>query len=553
MVGLSICFPRPAMHDWLLARYRAFQQSFDPDEDVTGSHPAIAGIAALVLTVTVLIIAYHPALAPAARLRRPWVAIGLALLAAGSTSIAYKHHCRGRIGTIATLVDNMWWYFAFVYLAVNTAGGYAIGFSLAYALAVLTVTARVYGLTLLFAVVLLAPVAVLVPWFEPPAVVTLVLVVTAVLSLGVSYTTGRRLERRRGQSSRPPTLFQFADSADETLRSVLVTNPPRIIAGKYRIERVVGAGAVGLVVAARHLSLEQTVALKFLRPAAACDAHDLLRFKREAQAAVRLKSEHVCRVFDVGETEEGLPFIVLEYLEGQDLAQVLRSAGPLGIGAAVEYVLQVCSAVIEAHALGMVHRDLKPANFFLTRRHDGKPWIKVLDFGIARYRTELGSSDVSLTQTRTLLGSPVYMSPEQTRNARTVDPRSDIWSLGICLYELLTDRPPFAGDTIPGVAAAVSSDPIPPIQTFRPEVPDGLVRIIERCLYKCPDDRFQTTLELAGALEPFRAEIPVDASSALGGRTAVRARTAGEGASRERTIDSDSALNAPPARAGNSK
>src|SRR5512133_2482737 len=281
------------------------------------------------------------------------------------------------------------------------------------------------------------------------------------------------------------------------------TQPGERIAGKYEIERVIGTGGVGIVVAARHLTLGQTVAIKFLLPGAAHDKNDVRRFEREAQSAVQLKNEHVAQVYDVGQMEDGSPFMVLEYLDGQDLGNVLRTSGPLPIVEAVGYMLQVCEAVAEAHSIGLVHRDLKPSNFFLTYRRDGFPLIKVLDFGIAKYRLELEQQDVSLTQTRALLGSPVYMSPEQVRSARSVDHRSDIWSLGICLFELLTDAVPFGGETVTGVAAAVSADPVPPIARYRPEVPEGLALVIERCLAKHPEDRFQSIAEVAEALVPY--------------------------------------------------
>jgi len=279
--------------------------------------------------------------------------------------------------------------------------------------------------------------------------------------------------------------------------------PGEKIAGKYLIERVIGTGGVGVVVAARHIVLGQVVALKFLLPGAAHDKSDVRRFEREAQSAVQLKSEHVCHVHDVGELEDGSPFIVMEYLEGEDLAVMLRRVGPLPIVEAVGYLLHVCEGVAEAHSLGMVHRDLKPSNFFLTHRRDGLPLVKVLDFGIAKYKIELEQQDVSLTQTRALLGSPVYMSPEQVRSARSVDHRSDIWSLGVCLFELLTDTVPFGGETVTGVAAAVSTDPVPPIARHRPDVPEGLATIIEKCLAKRTDDRYQSVAELAEALVPF--------------------------------------------------
>lgn len=279
--------------------------------------------------------------------------------------------------------------------------------------------------------------------------------------------------------------------------------PGETIAGKYQIERVLGTGGVGMVVSARHLTLGQVFAIKFLLPNAAHDENDVRRFMREAQTAVQLKNEHVAQVIDIGALDDGSPYIVLEYLEGQDLGATLRMSGPLPTEEAVGYLLQVCEAVAEAHSIGMVHRDLKPSNFFLTFRRDGSPLVKVLDFGIAKYKVELEQQDVSLTQTRALLGSPVYMSPEQVRSARSVDPRSDIWSLGVSLFELLTDTVPFGGETVTGVAAAVATDPVPPLARYRPDISSALASVIEKCLSKRPDDRFQTIAELATALVPF--------------------------------------------------
>ncbi len=278
-----------------------------------------------------------------------------------------------------------------------------------------------------------------------------------------------------------------------------------IVAGKFCVERVIATGGVGVVVAARHLQLGETVALKFLLPQTDRDATDVARFVREAQSAVKLKNEHVARVLDVGSLEDGSPFMVMEYLDGQDLDNVLRHNGPLGIEDAVGYLLQACEAIAEAHHLGIVHRDIKPSNFFLARRHDGAPLIKVLDFGIAKARAEM-EQDLSLTKTRTVLGSPVYMSPEQIRSAKSVDHRSDLWSLGVTLYELLTDQLPFDGDSITGVAAAVSTDPIAPIRSVRPEIPIGLASVVERCLEKKPADRYQSVAELAEDLVPYGPE-----------------------------------------------
>jgi serine/threonine-protein kinase len=227
-------------------------------------------------------------------------------------------------------------------------------------------------------------------------------------------------------------------------------SPGEVIATKYRVERVLGAGGMGVVVAAHHLQLETRVAIKFLLPGTLKDADAVARFAREARAAAKITNEHVARVFDVGALETGAPYIVMEFLDGVDLATRLRSQGPLDIEEAVEFLLQICEALAEAHALGIVHRDLKPANLFCFRRPDGLPWIKILDFGISKtLHTEGFSAQAAFTQSAAIMGSPRYMSPEQMQSARNVDARSDIWALGIVLYELLAGRPPFKAKRYP--------------------------------------------------------------------------------------------------------
>ena len=211
-----------------------------------------------------------------------------------------------------------------------------------------------------------------------------------------------------------------------------------MLAGKYRVERVLGAGGMGVVVLARHVQLDQLVALKFLLAQSLTNPKVVARFEREARAVVKLKSEHVARVLDVGTMEAGAPYIVMEYLEGEDLSQTVERRGPLPVAEAVDYLLQACEALAEAHGMGIVHRDLKPGNLFLTRRVDGKSLVKVLDFGISKL--EGGREDLALTQPAEVVGSPKYMSPEQLRASRLADARSDIWSLGVILYELITDR-----------------------------------------------------------------------------------------------------------------
>src|SRR5512132_1665322 len=202
-----------------------------------------------------------------------------------------------------------------------------------------------------------------------------------------------------------------------------------VLAGKYRVERILGKGGMGVVVAAMHLQLGQRVAIKSLLEDATQET--VSRFIREARAAVRLKSEHTARVLDVGDLPDGAPYMVMEYLDGNDLSHLLRSGGALPTADAVLYVLHACEAMAEAHSIGIIHRDLKPANLFLTRGADGAPTIKVLDFGISKLMHEQqGEDEVQLTRTSALLGSPLYMSPEQLRSAREATVQSDIWSLG---------------------------------------------------------------------------------------------------------------------------
>lgn len=285
-------------------------------------------------------------------------------------------------------------------------------------------------------------------------------------------------------------------------------NPPEIpvapgslLAGKYRVERVLGAGGMGVVVAAIHEELHQRVAVKFLHPSALGHGEATERFLREARAAVRIQSENVARVIDVGRLDNEAPYMVMEYLDGQDLAARLRE-GPISVTEAVGYVVQACAAMVEAHAAGIVHRDLKPANLFLTQRGDGSVVVKVLDFGISKLRVA-GASDPSLTSTSAMMGSPFYMSPEQMRSSKSVDHRTDVWALGAILYELLTGRTAFQGETLPEVLASIMTDEPRDLSQLRPDAPPALVELVKRCLNKDPAKRFQTMAELACAFSPF--------------------------------------------------
>ncbi len=280
----------------------------------------------------------------------------------------------------------------------------------------------------------------------------------------------------------------------------------QIVAGKYRVERMLGRGGMGVVVAARHVSLDELVAIKLLLPEACLVAEAVARFEREARAAVRIKSEHVARVTDVGRTESGVPYMVMEYLDGEDLSAWLRQRGPLPLELAVDFVLQACVAVADAHSVGIVHRDLKPSNLFCVRRSDGQLLVKVLDFGISKLTSPTQvdeAAPLAVTKTAAIMGSPLYMSPEQVRSAKDVDVRSDIWSLGVVLYQLLTGTVPFAGEVFGDVAVKIATESAPLLSAQRPDVPPELDAVVQRCLAKPRDERFPNVAELALALLPF--------------------------------------------------
>jgi serine/threonine-protein kinase len=277
-----------------------------------------------------------------------------------------------------------------------------------------------------------------------------------------------------------------------------------VVANKYRIERKLGEGGMGFVVAASHLSLGGQVALKFLSPGDELRQEAITRFTREAQSVTRIKSEHVARVLDMGTVESGDPFIVMELLEGMDLHKFVRQNGPLPLENAVEYILQAAEGVADAHSVGIVHRDLKPANLFLTFKPDGSPFVRVLDFGIAKnINAQKEAGEVSLTVGTDVLGSPLYMSPEQIRNPKDVDPRADVWSLGAILYKLLTGRAAFETDSPSASLAMIVMEEPAPVRQFRPDIPPQLEAVLHRCLEKRLDLRWQSVDELACALLPF--------------------------------------------------
>jgi serine/threonine protein kinase len=297
------------------------------------------------------------------------------------------------------------------------------------------------------------------------------------------------------ESSRAPATHHATRSLLERL-SVGV-----VIDGKYRVDQIIGRGAMGVVVAATHQHLKERVALKFLharRNAAAGDFHS--RFQREAQVSAKLRNEHITRVIDVGVWQDDAPFMVMDHLAGVDLRQALKAHGRLPVDLALEYIVQVCEGVAEAHAHGIVHRDLKPSNLFVTKRADGSDLIKILDFGISKWSAQEADFD-ELTQAGVVLGSPKYMAPEQLFGSATVDTRADVWSIGAIFYELLTGRPPFDCPTLQRMVAELATDRPPPrLRDAGVDVPEALEEALARCFAREREARVQNVAELASSL-----------------------------------------------------
>jgi eukaryotic-like serine/threonine-protein kinase len=281
-----------------------------------------------------------------------------------------------------------------------------------------------------------------------------------------------------------------------------------MLLGRYRVEDVLGIGGMGVVVRAVHTDLDTQVAIKFLLPNMVESASVVQRFLREAQATVKLKGEHVVKVIDVGKMPDGAPFMVMEYLSGADLGQVLKAHGAQPANVACDLLMQICEGMSEAHALGIIHRDVKPSNFFVTRGPDGSPLVKILDFGISK--TPLGTDMQQLTGTQSMVGTPAYMAPEHMRAASRADQRSDLWSMGVVLYQLLTNRLPFDGESYADLCLKVVMEQPAPITV---PLPPGLGEVLLRCLEKDAAQRYQSVAQLAYALVPYCSD-PMMATAA---------------------------------------
>ena len=314
-----------------------------------------------------------------------------------------------------------------------------------------------------------------------------------------------------------PTRLPFVSMNEEPQReddepiasSDFSPNVPKegdIIDGKYLVGTVIGEGGMGVVLSGEHMQLRQPIAIKVLAPKYAADRQFRARFLREARAAASLSSDHAVRIIDVGTTAEKLPFMVMERLEGESLESRLER-GPLSVPMTLDIVAQALSAIADAHARGLVHRDLKPGNLFLTPKDDGSLRVKVLDFGISKSMLEVDASatDASLTAPRALLGSPLYMSPEQLRDASGVDARTDVWAMGVVIFELLSGRAPFETNSIPELYAKILNEATPSLRALVPNVSFELEAVISRCLEKERSERFSDAADLARAIERVRS------------------------------------------------
>lgn len=292
----------------------------------------------------------------------------------------------------------------------------------------------------------------------------------------------------------------------------------QIVGGKYRVQRLVGRGGMGIVVEAEHLVLSARVAIKVLVPELAQNPEAVGRFLREARTTFGIRSPHVVTVLDVGHTDTGLPFIVMEYLEGEDVGARLQRLGRMPVPEAVEIVRQAALGVAYAHGQGIIHRDLKPSNLFCEQNATGELVVKVVDFGISKLTSDspLGQDNLVSTHTAAILGSPLYMAPEQLQSAKHLDEGCDIWSLGVILFELLVGRPPFLGTSVTEVAINVATQPMPALNEFRSDVPPPLQAVVTRCLRKSRAERYPTVDDLLAAL---RDGAVTAGSTHLGSRT----------------------------------
>jgi serine/threonine-protein kinase len=295
-------------------------------------------------------------------------------------------------------------------------------------------------------------------------------------------------------------------SIDQELAETLPVKPGMVIGGKYRVERLLAAGGMGAVLVAHHEILDRPVAIKLVRPELSAHAEIVQRFLREARAAAKIASDYVARVTDVDLLEQKTPYMVMELLVGRDLLDTMDGQPRMPLATAVDITLQALMGLSAAHAKGIIHRDLKPSNLFLEQREDGTVRVKLLDFGISKViegEAQKGAKSGATTESGQMLGTPRYMSPEQISDSKTVDPRTDIWAMGVILYEMLTNVYPFEGDTAGSILSNILTRPVQPLRELRPDVPAEVEQILESCLAKKREGRPASAAELVRMLAPF--------------------------------------------------
>jgi serine/threonine-protein kinase len=285
--------------------------------------------------------------------------------------------------------------------------------------------------------------------------------------------------------------------------------PGSTIAGRFQVERVVGIGGMGAVLEAQNVSLGQRVALKVLRRELIHDKDAQARFDQEARIVAQLNTEHVVRVHDLGRTEHGEPFIVMELLAGKTFDHLIEEPTALGVAEAVDLVAEAAVGIAVAHAHGLVHRDVKPGNLFVAAQSDGRSIVKVLDFGL----TKVTRSDVlRLTSSASIFGTPLYMSPEQIMSAKKVDHRADQHALAMVLFELLTKSPPYMDESVSAITVKIATEPPPSARSFRADVPPALDAVIQKALAKTPDGRFEDIAAFALSIAAFGTDRGRDAA-----------------------------------------
>src|SRR3989440_3540458 len=263
------------------------------------------------------------------------------------------------------------------------------------------------------------------------------------------------------------------------------------LAHKYFIEELIKSGGMGSVYLGKHVLMDKRVAIKVLRPSLAMDGDVVARFSREAKAASRISHPHAVSVTDFGESENGVVFLVMEYLDGKTLKEVIKADGPMPLDHVVEIIRQVAGALDAAHEQGVVHRDLKSDNIMLSQTNGGD-WAKVLDFGIAKIQQPEGARDNDITAANLVIGTPQYMSPEQCSQSGPIDARSDVYSLGVIVFEMLVGHVPFTGESPTTIMMKQVQDDPPSILSERPELPASIDRLVKKALAKQPIDRYQT-------------------------------------------------------------